>query len=379
MKVLFISNIPSPYRVDFFQQLGKYVELTVIFEAKRADGIRFDWKETCQGFRAVFLSDGNIKERSVNFKILRYIKKGAYDYIFVTNYACWTETAAYLKLVLCKIPFVLETDGGMIRHESRIRYRLKSYLLSKPYAYFSPADTADRYFMRYGAKKREIVRYHFTSLWKKDILKRPVSVREKKMLRKKLCLEQKPVILFIGQLIHRKGVDVLLKALKGITMPYQCLLVGAGPDAVYLERLRQMADENVRFASFKTKDELKLYYQCATVFVLPARYDVWGLVVNEALALGLPVITTDGCVAGKELIQNNKNGLLVRKNDAAALREAVICFLKQEDDPQAAQRCLDSIRDYTIEQMAAEHVDFMEANAGYFADKSFCGSGDENG
>ena len=51
MKVLFISNIPSPYRVDFFQELGKYVELTVIFEAKRADGIRFDWKETCQGFR----------------------------------------------------------------------------------------------------------------------------------------------------------------------------------------------------------------------------------------------------------------------------------------------------------------------------------------
>ncbi len=49
MKVLFISNIPSPYRVDFFQQLGKYVELTVIFEAKRADGIRLTGRKPVRG------------------------------------------------------------------------------------------------------------------------------------------------------------------------------------------------------------------------------------------------------------------------------------------------------------------------------------------
>ena len=58
-KVLFITNIPAPYRIDFYNELGKHCELTVIFEAKRAPGITFNWKEnTISNFKAIFLKEG---------------------------------------------------------------------------------------------------------------------------------------------------------------------------------------------------------------------------------------------------------------------------------------------------------------------------------
>ena len=54
---------------------------------------------------------------------------------------------------------------------------------------------------------------------------------------------------------------------------------------------------------------------CADIFVHPTETDVWGLVINEAMAHGLPIITTDGCVAGLELVKNNDNGFIIPVNN----------------------------------------------------------------
>lgn len=69
MKILFITNIPSPYRVDFYNELAKFVDLTVIFEARRAKGIRFSWNDNNIQFKAIFLSEGEIQEKKL---ILKY-------------------------------------------------------------------------------------------------------------------------------------------------------------------------------------------------------------------------------------------------------------------------------------------------------------------
>ena len=61
-RILFITNIPAPYRIDFYNELGRYYDLTVIFEAKRAPGITFNWKEDAiSRFKAIFLKDGEIQ------------------------------------------------------------------------------------------------------------------------------------------------------------------------------------------------------------------------------------------------------------------------------------------------------------------------------
>ena len=79
-KVLFITNIPAPYRVDFYNELGKACDLTVIYEAKRAPHITFNWKEDAiKYFHAIFLKEGEIKEKRVDWSIFHYIKQLQYD------------------------------------------------------------------------------------------------------------------------------------------------------------------------------------------------------------------------------------------------------------------------------------------------------------
>ena len=110
---------------------------------------------------------------------------------------------------------------------------------------------------------------------------------------------------------------------------------------------------NVHFIDFKAKEELKCFYRAADIFVLPTREDIWGLVINEALANGLPVVTTKRCVAGLELVTNNYNGYIVDVDNSLQLTDAI--NLAIENSERLSANALTSIHNYTIESMAETH------------------------
>lgn len=360
-KVLFITNIPSPYRVDFFNELGKNVDLTVVYEARRAKGISFDWNEQFSNFKAIFLSDGEIKEEKFNFGVLKYIIRGKYDCFFVTNYAYKTELLAYLKLVLEKIPFVLEIDGAILKRESFPLYRFKRFLLTKPYAYFSPSKVSDDFLKHYGAKSETINRYNFTSLRKIDILEKPTENHNKEIIKEKFKVEKRIVILCVAQIINRKGIDVLLESLSTITEDYRCYIIGEKPDKEYFENISRQINSKTEIVSFKKKSELEQYYKMADIFVLPTRFDVWGLVINEAMAYGLPVITTQCCGAGLELIKDGVEGYLVPAENSADLRDKISELIDNEEKrKQMGVNGLKRIQEYSIEKMVETHMAFLK-------------------
>lgn len=116
-KVLFITNIPAPYRIDFYNELGEFCDLTVIFEAKRAPGITFNWNEdTILNFKAIFLKEGNIEEKKIDWSIFKYIRHLDYNFIFITNYAYLTEMAALLFIKICRKTYFYELDGAMAKY-----------------------------------------------------------------------------------------------------------------------------------------------------------------------------------------------------------------------------------------------------------------------
>ena len=85
-KVTFVTNIPSPYRLEFFDQLGQLVDLTVIFEAERNYALNEKWyTDKIRTFKAIFLKKGAIEERKINWKILKYISRKQDVLIFI-NY-----------------------------------------------------------------------------------------------------------------------------------------------------------------------------------------------------------------------------------------------------------------------------------------------------
>lgn len=361
MKILIISNIPSPYRIDFFNELGKYVDLTVVFEAKSARGITFNWNiEEIQNFKAVFLKDGVINEKKIDWTILKYIKKNYYDHIIVTSYAYFTEMTALLALKALRIPYFLEVDGGLIRQENKLKKNFKKFLVSNAKGYFSPSNSSDDYLVYYGAKRNLIHRYPFTSLNKKDILDQLVLEEEKAILKKELGISKKKVVLAVGQFIHRKGFDVLIKASKGIDQDIGIYFVGGEPTDEYIELRNKYKSNHVYFEGFKSKEELSKYFKVADLFVLPTREDVWGLVINEAMAFGLPIITTDKCTAGLELIKNWKNGFIVESEDTDAIANRVKTILSDDKlKYKMGHYNLQTIKQYTIERMTEQHLDIL--------------------
>ena len=87
--------------------------------------------------------------------------------------------------------------------------------------------------------------------------------------------------------------------------------MGGNPTEEYLQMRKMWNLNNVHFLPFMEKNELEAYYQATDIFVLFTREDIWGLVINEAMANGLPVISTDKCIAAMELVKRDINGIIV--------------------------------------------------------------------
>ena len=364
-KVLFITNIPAPYRVDFYNELGKKVDLTVIFEAKGASnqGIRFNWNlDSIQNFEAIFLSDGDIRERKIDFRIFKYLKKNRYDEIVATNYSYFTEMVALLYLKIMRIPYYMETDGGLIKPEENILKKLyKRFLVSGAKGYFSPSKESDSYLIYYGAKKNRIYRYPFTSIKDEDIIPEVLSNNEKKEYKNRLGMNESIIILGVGQFIYRKGWDILLEAANLLPKNIGFYIVGSDATSEYLKKKSEYGLDNVHFSGFKTKTELEDYYRAADIFVLPTREDIWGLVVNEAISFGLPVITTDKCNAGLELIAGNDCGAVIKADDVNSLKESIESMVSMSPDRMLELRknALKVGRKYSIEEMAEIHKEIF--------------------
>ena len=139
------------------------------------------------------------------------------------------------------------------------------------------------------------------------------------------------MILAVGRSVYVKGFDVLLCAIWGMPDDVCTYFVGGECKEEYKKIIEDKQLKNVFFIDNLEQGELARYYSAADVFVLPTRSDTWGLVINEAMTYGLPVITTNKCVAGDALIQDGTNGYIVESENVEALHDK-ICLLLNNDE-----------------------------------------------
>lgn len=316
MRILFFTDIPSPYRIDFFNKLNKNNEVTVLFDGYITKGRNENWNKGKEyNFNYAFIKNKR--------QIIKYIKKFRNDVVVITNYSEKNEMIAIAYMKIKKIKYFMEIDGGFIKKDGFFKKKLKKFLISSASMYISPSEMADRYLINYGANKKNIKRYKFSSVNRPDLSKNVELLKEKNELRKELNLKEKIIIVAVGQFIYRKGFDLLIKASKEFNDEVGVYIIGDNPKKEYIDLCDSLNCDKVHFVGFQSSDSLKKYYAAADIFVLPTREDIWGLVVNEAVSFGLPVITTNMCLSGVELIKNGEGGYIVDVDNVEQIVESV--------------------------------------------------------
>lgn len=360
-KILMIFSYPAPYRTEIIESIIAKYDADIFFLKHVGDDRNSDWFSKGN---YIFLDDTD----GVN-KYKRCVKR-LKDYRLVVFYEFSFKEAVklLLKCRLKKIPYILNCDGVMLfKHGNFIKDAIKRIIIKGATAYFASGEHAKNYFIKYGAKEEKIYLHNFTALHKNDILNEPVSQDEKKRLREKLSLPLNvKICIAVGRYIPLKRYDTLLRLWKVMPQENILLLIGGGPEKeLYETIIRQENLSNVILQDFHPFDELLEYYRAADLFVHPTSYDVWGLVINEAMACGLPVIATDTCVAGLELIKNGENGFISHLGDDKDFIGKIQVILNDDKLRDKMALCsIETIQPFYMENMVKSQIKTIDTIVG---------------
>lgn len=163
--------------------------------------------------------------------------------------------------------------------------------------------------------------------------------------------------LFVGRFLPRKGIETLLEAYRKYLRHtsgtlWQMVLVGAGP---HMKDIRTTSDqEHIMYAGARFGDELCSYYALAGILIVPSESDPWGLVVNEGMASGLPVIVSKGCGASKTLVKEGENGWTFGPGYSDALADLMVRFSTLPEDvrKRMGQKSQDIISSWSLDRFA---------------------------
>lgn len=175
-----------------------------------------------------------------------------------------------------------------------------------------------------------------------------------------------PVILYVGRLAPEKNLFILLDAfatLLGNKSGVRLRLVGDGPDRTALEEAaaRLGLSKHLEFTGSLSGERLFSQYANATLLVLPSVSEPWGLVVNEALSCGCPVVVSKHCGCVPELVVEGETGFVFSPHDRQDL-ERTLCVALSDDfeKTRAAEACIRLMETFTPEKAAQAIADGLE-------------------
>lgn len=181
---------------------------------------------------------------------------------------------------------------------------------------------------------------------------------EKGTFRNKFGIYEKHMILFLGRLHERKGIDFLIKAYAElIKEKNDVMLVLAGPDEGFLDKANLLINkynliDKVKFTGFINEFDKLAAYIDADILVYPSVFEIFGLVPFEAIICGTPVIVTDDCGCG-ELIKKSRSGYLVEYGDITSLKNKMKIIL---ENPQIGHNFVSNGKKFIYDNFSWENI-----------------------
>ena len=323
-KIAYITSLPTPYRTPLLARIAKNpdIDLKVFYCSASAPSREWEltlgetahFSEILPG-KTIHVPFINI-ESKINSSVLRKLKEGKFDCLIIGGYNHLTMIIAIFWAVLNKVPYLLSSESHLLNKRKPWKNLLKSLfvglIVRKASAYLPTGKFAGEYFINYGAETNRIFYFPNTP----DVqffLDETNKYREKKnSIKEELEIPNKIIIFFSGRLIKVKGVFTLLKAFKIVKEEFKNVSLLLAGNGILREELENFVTGNkiddVLFAGFTKPEILPKYYAIADIFVLPSNHEPWGVVVNEAMASGLPIVLSDKVGARGDLLEEEKNG-----------------------------------------------------------------------
>ena len=369
--VLIITNIISPYRIPLFNyiSLQKDIKFKVVALAElegnrnwevKKDYIKFDY-EILPGWHSFIWGKKREVAIHINKGITEVFRSYNPDVVITSGYDSLAYWQAFLYCKLYRKKFILWNGTTLLSAGSTrgVRGLLKHIIVKGADGYIAYGTKAREYLEHFGAKTKNI--YISTNTVDMAYFQsKVVEYRNKENFIKERKKYPKYLLLYIGQLIRRKGIFQVLKALDNLLdSEVGLMIVGSGPEEKNLKVFcKEKNLKNVFFEGFKQQDELSRYYALADIFILPSFEEVWGLVVNEALASGLYVLSSKYAGASYDLIKEEWNGEIF---DPYKVGEIVDLIKRVKEKIKNIRERRDDIsqyayKEFSIEQSAEEFL-----------------------
>lgn len=300
--IVFVTNLPSFYKIELYNQIASKKKIMVFFTGDKA------WERNNDFFCGNIEFDYLYLEGPLFVKALKgiiYISRYKYKELIISGWdqlLCWFCAFLFTaKKNACVIESsIYESDLVGIRYVLKkifMKRISKAYVCGKPHIRLIKALCF----------KGEIVTTGGCGIL--NYIQQPLYAPRQKVKH----------FLYVGRLIEIKNVSFLIEVFN-LLPEFELKIIGFGP---LEDKLKQIAKENIIFEGAIDNSQLPFYYQHSDVFILPSYSEPWGLVVEEALNNGLPVIVSN-CVGCCEDLVTPERGIIFDIQNPNSLRDAIL-------------------------------------------------------
>lgn len=401
-RVAAVVSHPIQYQAPLFRYLSRCPEIDLFVYFDNDHGIRpsmdpgfgksicFDIPLT-EGYNHAFLTFGRGFNRT-NVMLIRglahlvdELKRQSFDWVWIHGYARGHALAALAAAGVLGIPVLLRGESTLLDPKPKLRDWAKRcimrMILTQCSAYAFIGDKNREFYLRYGADPRKMffAPYSVDNETIAAGASRAIASGKAAQVRQSLGIgpDQK-LCLFVGKLIERKRPMDLIRALHRLPSDVGAILLGDGSSRAEIEREIIALGVRARVEGFVNQSELGAYYAAADMLVLPSAQETWGLVANEAMACGKPVVVSDKVGAGHDLVATSPEGVgtatgtIYPCGDIDALAAAISTIARAIDsDPTGVRNAvIRRIEKYgiaaTADGLLAAFMSNVDASSGRF-------------
>lgn len=352
-KAIFITNIPAPYRELVhklaYEKLAK--EYAVIYCSHIEDNRK--WNFESSEYNKLFLKSHSIKINGrtiyLSSDILSQLRSLDPDVIIIGGFSL-PMIVSYFWALKNNKKVISFTDANLDSESSLsfLHVFVRKFFYGKSHACIGASKKSLELYKSYGVDKNILFQSHlcadnilFTSFYR-EFEKRDFD------------------ILLCGQMIPSKMFDFSLDVISGLTKfnkNIKVKLLGSGPLREHILARLEKIGVSYDYPGFIEQAKLPLHYSKCKVFLFPSLKDAWGVVANEALAAGTPVITTPIVGAADELILDGLNGFVCDANISVWVERCLILLTNKILWSDFSNKALESVKDFNFEAASNGIVD----------------------